>query len=149
LHLIKTQHYSSILFAAVVKVHTHKTCKRQRAEREKEEEAARAEEETCKRQRAEGGREEEAARAEEETTKRQRAEREREEEAARAEEETTKRQRAEREREEEAARAEGGRQALGHQKAALERQVAQMQQQLEHHTLPPTLDPVLSHRSPN
>jgi hypothetical protein len=46
LHLIKTQHYSSILFAAVVKVHTHKTCKRQRAEREKEEEAARAEEET-------------------------------------------------------------------------------------------------------
>ena len=86
MHLIKTQHYSSILFAAVVKVHTHKTCKRQRAEREREEEAARA---------------------------------------------------------------EGGRQALGHQKAALERQVAQMQQQLEHHTLPLTLDPVLSHRSPN
>jgi hypothetical protein len=107
LHLIKTQHYSSILFAAVVKVHTHKTCKRQRAEREKEEEAARAEEETCKRQRAE------------------------------------------REREEEAARAEEGKQALEHQKAALERQVAQMQQQLEHHTLPLTLDPVLSHRSPN
>ena len=83
MHLIKTQHYSSILFAAVVKVYTHKTCKRQR---EKEGEAARAEE---------------------------------------------------------------GRQALEHQKAALERQVAQMQQQLEHHTLPLTLDPVLSHRSPN